>query len=665
MKRRKVSRVHPPRASDLAHPISPNALSARRTQLLVVAAAVTAAAVALYSGGNDPTSWAKNLFKRIPASGIESSSHARTLLSAGGSCGFISDWEKAGGVVGYFFGVFFMFLGIAIVCDDFFVAALEKICEVLRLSDDVAGATFMAAGSSAPELASSAMSLINPNAGSEIGVGTIVGSAIFNILIIVGATVIATGNTLHLDWKPMTRDCFFYAAAIAGIVGTFARGRVDWWEGAIYVGLYCAYIVTMMYNVQLLRWLDSFESSDRVRSFKARLSFKSARDEALEDQRGARSLSGGDEYRAGAGDADASPGLSPPRPEGKDFEPRAAKALWGKLRDEVVEVRKHDFAEIVLATAKVWKAKRTVIDRSPRVGTGASTDPRADDDPRDAHEHWLTPTMTSGHIRAYRADAVKASKMLAARDRAARERAAAVAEALEEGSIPAAAETPVADDAAVADDASVADDTSTPWSLPEKKRDWPLWAMSLPWYAAFQLTIPPCGHPRWEKWYAASFAASVLWIGFITHWMVEWCVRIGCVLKIPAVVMGTTVLAAGTSIPDALSSIAVARDGLADMAVANAVGSNVFDIWLGLGLPWLLYLSWQTPNYILVNTDELIPSSFILAGVLVIYYGSVASAGFKLTVRLGYAYVGCYFLYVCYSVFVVWLADIYGLNEDA
>jgi sodium/potassium/calcium exchanger 4 len=35
-----------------------------------------------------------------------------------------------------------------------------------------------------------------------------------------------------------------------------------------------------------------------------------------------------------------------------------------------------------------------------------------------------------------------------------------------------------------------------------------------------------------------------------------------------------------------------------------AVGSNVFDIWLGLGLPWLCYLSWQTPDYILVNTTE-------------------------------------------------------------
>ena len=53
--------------------------------------------------------------------------------------------------------------------------------------------------------------------------------------------------------------------------------------------------------------------------------------------------------------------------------------------------------------------------------------------------------------------------------------------------------------------------------------------------------------------------------------------------------MGTLVLAAGTSVPDALASVSVARAGQGDMAVANAVGSNIFDIWLGLGLPWLAF----------------------------------------------------------------------------
>ena len=54
-------------------------------------------------------------------------------------------------------GIFYMFWGLAIVCDDYFVSSLEDISEALNLSSDVAGATFMAAGSSAPELFTSLM----------------------------------------------------------------------------------------------------------------------------------------------------------------------------------------------------------------------------------------------------------------------------------------------------------------------------------------------------------------------------------------------------------------------------------------------------------------------------------------------------------------------------
>ena len=44
---------------------------------------------------------------------------------------------------------------------------------------------------------------------------------------------------------------------------------------------------------------------------------------------------------------------------------------------------------------------------------------------------------------------------------------------------------------------------------------------------------------------------------------------------------------------DCLSSILVARDGFGDMAVSNAIGSNVFDINLGLGLPFLIRIAVQ------------------------------------------------------------------------
>jgi Ca2+/Na+ antiporter len=46
-------------------------------------------------------------------------------------------------------------------------------------------------------------------------------------------------------------------------------------------------------------------------------------------------------------------------------------------------------------------------------------------------------------------------------------------------------------------------------------------------------------------------------------------------------VMGLTFLAAGTSIPDLMTSVIVARKGFGDMAVSSSVGSNIFDVCVG------------------------------------------------------------------------------------
>lgn len=62
-------------------------------------------------------------------------------------------WRRHGGLIVHVLVAIFTFLGLAIVCDDYFVSSLDRLCEELKLSPDVAGATFMAAGSSAPELA--------------------------------------------------------------------------------------------------------------------------------------------------------------------------------------------------------------------------------------------------------------------------------------------------------------------------------------------------------------------------------------------------------------------------------------------------------------------------------------------------------------------------------
>ena len=111
-------------------------------------------------------------------------------------------------------GIFYMFWGLAIVCDDYFVTSLEDISEALNLSSDVAGATFMAAGSSAPELFTSLMGVFAVK--NDVGIGTIVGSAVFNLCCIIGGTALFTPFVLKIDWKPITRDTIFYGISIFG-----------------------------------------------------------------------------------------------------------------------------------------------------------------------------------------------------------------------------------------------------------------------------------------------------------------------------------------------------------------------------------------------------------------------------------------------------------------
>lgn len=78
-----------------------------------------------------------------------------------------------------------------------------------------------------------------------------------------------------------------------------------------------------------------------------------------------------------------------------------------------------------------------------------------------------------------------------------------------------------------------------------------------------------------------TFVGSVLWIALYSYLMVWWANTIGLTVGLPNEVLGLTLLAAGTSIPDLITSILVARKGLGDMAVSSSIGSNLFDVCVG------------------------------------------------------------------------------------
>merc|ERR1712153_245292 len=85
----------------------------------------------------------------------------------------------------------------------------------------------------------------------------------------------------------------------------------------------------------------------------------------------------------------------------------------------------------------------------------------------------------------------------------------------------------------------------------------------------------------------------------------------GNAFSIPPEVMGLTFLAAGTSIPDLITSVIVARKGFGDMAVSSSIGSNIFDVTVGLPLPWLAF-NIINKETVRVESDSLFSSILIL-----------------------------------------------------
>ena len=59
-------------------------------------------------------------------------------------------------------------------------------------------------------------------------------------------------------------------------------------------------------------------------------------------------------------------------------------------------------------------------------------------------------------------------------------------------------------------------------------------------------------------------------------------------MNIPDSIMGLTFLAAGTSVPEAVSSVIVTSQGHGAMGISSSISSNTFDILLCLGLPWFI-----------------------------------------------------------------------------
>uniref|UniRef100_A0A8C5GA67 Sodium/calcium exchanger membrane region domain-containing protein n=1 Tax=Gouania willdenowi TaxID=441366 RepID=A0A8C5GA67_GOUWI len=458
---------------------------------------------------------------------------------------YFTNQERVEGAVGLhvLFAVY-MFYALALVCDDYFVPSLEKICERLNLSEDVAGATFMAAGSSAPELFTSVIGVFITK--GDVGVGTIVGSAVFNILCIIGVCGIFSVQVIHLSHWPLLRDSFYYTLSISALIvvsgSRTKKSRENSSPSVLMVDeILSAFPHQLSFSEAGMRVMITSHFSPRTRLTMASRMLITERQRLINT----RTLTNGDSDgpAKGGGRQGVENGL-----------PRLERAICNIHRD----------------------------DREAGNETENEDNENNENDEEEEEEDGEGPFV--------------------------------------------------------------------PFKCLINKLKWLIaWPLCLLLY----FTIPNCSTPSWESWFMLSFVASTMWIASFSYIMVWMVTVIGFTLGIPDVIMGITFLAAGTSVPDCMASLIVARQGMGDMAVSNSIGSNVFDILVGLGLPWALKtLAINYGSDIKLNSKGLIFSvGLLLASVFLTVLG-VHLNKWTLDRRLGLGCLLLYSVFLCFSCLI-------------
>ncbi len=324
------------------------------------------------------------------------------------------------------------------VTDRFFIPSLDGIAHRTNMSDDAAGATLMAAGSSAPELFIAIIALIYGGDNLEIGVGTIVGSALFNLLVIVGA--VALVRNAKIAWQPMFRDIIFYIGSIILLYWAFNDGAIKIMEVFIFLVFYGVYVLAVM---NWKRWFH-----------------------------------------------------------------------YERIVEEVDD---------------------------------------DDDDPK--WKKYLKPL-----------------------------------------------------------------DFIVGKFFPDK------------------------------KYIYGNFVISIAFIALLSWALVSSAVVICEYLGIPKYIIALTILAFGTSVPDMISSIIVAKQGRGGMAISNALGSNIFDILIGLGLPWLVMAMIKGKNGFEVITTNINEQILILMGSIIAVFGIFLITKWRVNRFVGVLLIGSYMAYLTFII---------------
>jgi K+-dependent Na+/Ca+ exchanger-like protein len=444
----------------------------------------------------------------------------------------------------------YSFVGLAIVCDDYLVQSLETLCARWNIREDVAGASFVAFGSAAPEIIINSITTIksagsDTGAGADLGVSAIIGSGMIAFLLIPGCCGMFSTKMLPLKRRPLMRDSLTYAVALVILCIFMSNGEVELYEGLVLTGAYVIYIVVVYVSPTIRFKYRSAQAAKRGETIKRYESFVTV----------TKATTTGVVLSSGAGSMDTMDGF--------DAGVSSSTDGGGGSGDIVVG------------------------------GGGGGEDDALGGSPT----HSTEPLMVGDAAPFLENDDDMDTSLLAAMGDYGDNEMLLPGEHMDLAS-PTAAGT---DDDTFLDPALICCHCLITGSVRNVTRNraagckcfvkWVLTIVLLPLKVLFKYTCPPCElETRWERMYPVTFLISFIWVAifsFCISTVVDQWVGLAPVdASYLAVIFGVILVAGGAEIPDTMQSVLYARQGYGSMAVSNCIGSQICNILLGLGLPW-------------------------------------------------------------------------------
>lgn len=146
-----------------------------------------------------------------------------------------------------FKSVLYVLIGLAglIMGSNAFVNSASAFAQSLGVSDAVIGLTVVAGGTSLPELATSVVAARKGQ--SAMAIGNVLGSNVFNILMILGVTSVIT--PMHIQGITLVDILMMGFSVVPLWLFSYTKYKVERWEGAVLALMFVAYMAWLLCNL--------------------------------------------------------------------------------------------------------------------------------------------------------------------------------------------------------------------------------------------------------------------------------------------------------------------------------------------------------------------------------------------------------------------------------